>query len=333
MPVDVVEDVYRTAEQPVLHLADFISELRYWYQAFPHCNYLQPCVISGRAALVCQNRLSEVAALAFQTLSAICDQFDIYLKEDSRGQINENCFVRERRRAAVTLAFCLSLALSDGLAAAESQPIALVPTAAPAISMVVRNQTLSEITNRISSQSGIRFKFGPEMENDRISNRVAAADWQEALAQLLQGYNYSTIQEQAQIRTVLISGYQGGVKKTVNDSGAAYPDLVSDIDDSLAMLVDIPIEELKNLSPGELAVVNLPVGKFNVNQKSMVSMENGAISWVGIMNPKNQYYRLYLAQTQTGDVIGSVTSPDGSYNIKTIDGQTVMIEADTVSMQ
>lgn len=332
MSVDVVENVYRMAEHPVLHLPDFISELRYWYQAFPHCNYLQPCVISGRAALVCQSRLSEVSASAFQTLSALCNQFDIYLKEDSRGQIIENCFVRERRRAAVTLAFCLSLALSDGLAAAESQSIAVVPITAPVISMVVRNQTLSEITNRISSQSGIRFKFGPEMGNDRISNRVAAADWQEALAQLLQGYNYSTIQEQAQIRTVLISGYQGGVKKAVIESDAAYPDLVG-YNDSSAILVDIPIEELKSLSPGELAVVNLPVGKFNVNQKSMVSMDNGAISWVGIMNPKNQYYRLYLAQTQTGDVIGSVTSPDGSYNIKTIDGQTVMIEADTVSMR
>jgi hypothetical protein len=65
----------------------------------------------------------------------------------------------------------------------------------------------------------------------------------------------------------------------------------------------------------------------------MVDSEDGTLSWVGTMEGANNIYRLYLAKTQEGDVVGNVYTPEGAYNIETINGQTVLIEIDQVSMR
>lgn len=341
-PIDVIEEAYRLAAYPVQQIQGLATELKYWYQAFPEHNYLQPCLIDGKAALVCQKHLSDDAPRAYRALNTICTQYGIYLKQDTRANPGTPQIPHNRRKAAVILTFCLTMA-SNAYAAkiGETALSAASPRIdSQAVSMAFENQTLSDAIRKIADRTGIRFKLDAPIENDVINAQLAASNWDNALNQLLQSYNYTMIHDGNKIMTVLISGYKGGMKPASSndsldtlsaDSNAASqngrPEQGPIID------IVIPTDELSNLPEGGDMNVDLPVGTFNIKQESMVSIEDGTLSWVGTMDDENHFYRLYLARSQDGDVVGNVFTPNGSYNIETIDGQTVMVEVNQVSMR
>jgi hypothetical protein len=336
-PIDIIEHVYHATAQPVEHVQSLSTELRHWYQAFPAANYLQPCVIDGQAALVCQRQLSSATPHAFKALKAICQQYGIYLKEDVRTQTDQCPVAHNRRQLAIVLTFCLTMASAVQAANVVRHPTSSGLQALPqTIAMVCHKQTLSAVTLKIAEETGIQFKFNVAVEQDMVNRKLQAQDWKEALSQLLGHYNYSTIQEGDIIKKVFITGYKGGVKP-VELSGTELPDdqpkASGFFTDKVMQDITIPTEELTNLPEAGEMQVDLPIGSFNVKQESMVALEDGTLSWVGTMDDDAQFYRLYLAQTQDGEVIGNVFTPDGTYNIETIDGQTVMVSVDQVSMQ
>lgn len=340
-PIDVIAEVYRLATYPVQQIQDLATELKYWYQAFPAYNYLQPCVINGKAALICQKHLSDDNPHAYRALNAICTQYGIYLKQDTR--VNTGIpILHDRRKAQVILTFCLTIA-SNTYAAKIGEPPLPATTPTPntqTISMVFNNQPLSDAIRQIADQTGIRFKYDAPIESDIINKKLEASNWNKALGQLLQGYNYTMIHDGNQIKTVLISGYKGGMKQVDSHDS---PDILSaDLNTSFqndqpeqGPIIDIviPTDELANLPEGGAMNVDLPVGTFTIKQESMVMIEDGTLSWVGTMDDENHFYRLYLARNRDGEVVGNVFTPSGSYNIETIDGQTVMIEVKQVSMR
>lgn len=337
-PFYVIEEVYRVAAQPVMEVRSLATELQYWSQAFPVHNYLQPCVIDGKAALVCKKQLSEIAPQAFRTLKAICGQYGVVLKQDARTIITPLPFVQNRRKLAIVLTFCLIMTPVAHAASVSSHAVSIASSIAnQPVSLVLKKQTLSAATLKISSATGMRFKFNVAVQDDLIDVKLNAQDWKGALEQLLSNYNYSTIQEGNIIKTVFVTGYKGGVKPASDE--AINPvnvdmDQPAPFGDDMAMVdISLPIEALENMPEGSDMPVDLPVGTFIVKQESMVALEDGTKSWVGTMDDQNQFYRLYLASTQDGEVIGNVFTPDGAYNIETIDGQAVMVEVNQVSMR
>jgi len=334
--IDIIEQVYRPATQPVVQARYLAHELRHWYQAFPACNYLQPCIINGQAALICQSHLSGANPRAFRALQAICKQHHIYLKEDARTHDRHSSVMPNRRSIAVILIFSLTMSASIQAENVNQRSIAGQPAL---VSMVINHQNLAHVTQKIAQQTGINFKFDAGIENDVINQKLAAADWKSALGQLLQNYNYSIIQENASIKTVYITGYKGSRKPAAVES--AQPQLTDDapfqarvIDPPREELeISIPTDELAALPEGGEMAVDLPVGLFTVKQESMVALEDGTLSWVGTMDDDNQFYRMYFAQSQDGEVVGNVYTPNGTYNIQTVDGHTFMIEVDQISMR
>ena len=335
-PTDVIESVYRNVSTPALNLQYLATELRHWYQAFPKTNHLQPCIIGGRAALICQKHLSDTMPQAYRTLKAICTENGIYLKEDSRGEHSNPDFTDNRRKAAVILTFCLTIAANfpENAFAATSR------IESQTVSVAFKNQTLSDVANKIAAQTGMRFKFDAAVENDMINKKLAAPNWNSAVDQLLQSYNYTTIQEGNVIKTIFISGYKGGMKPSTETE--VGPDLYSapdtypsqDVFDSETSIdITIPTEELANLPEDGEMMIDLPVGTFNIKQESMVALDDGTLSWVGIMDDETQFYRLYLTRSEDGEIIGNIYTPNGAYNIETVDGRSVMIEVNQASMR
>lgn len=335
-PIKIIEDAYRAADQPVAQLDSLIADLQHWYRTYPSNNYLQPCVIDGKAALVCQKQLSRLVPDAYRTLSLICQQYGINLKEDARAQIDHSDFADNRRKMAVVLTFCLAMASGAQAATVGGRALSTVSRVEPqtqSVSLAINNQTLSDVARKIASETGIQFKFDVAVENDLINKNLVAQDWNHALVQLLQRYNYTTIQEHHTIKTVLITGYKGGVKP-VADTDERRP-LDSDrvdpgdlFDNRVAVDIDIPTDLLANLPEGGEMTVDLPMGAFNVKQESMVATEDGSLSWEGMLEADNTVYQLYLTKTLDGEVVGNVYSPDDLYSIETVNGQLVLIEID-----
>lgn len=334
--IDIIEQVYRPATQPVVQVRYLAQALRHWYQAFSACNYLQPCIIEGRAALVCQSDLSDRDPLAYRALQAICKQHGIYLKVDARTLASQSSVMPNRRNIAVILIFCLTMSASVQAENADQRSIAGQPAA---VSMVINNQNLAHVTQKIAQQTGITFKFDAGIEDDVINQKLTATDWKSALGQLLQSYNYSIIQENNSIKKVYVTGYKGGSKLSSVESTQAQVAAGDSLQPQTmyqnrnALAVSIPTDELVALPEGSEMVVDLPVGAFTVKQESMVTQEDGTLSWVGTMDDENQFYRMYFAQSQDGEVVGNVYTPDGTYNIQSVDGQTVMLAVDQISMR
>ncbi len=347
--IDIIEAVYRDASRPVAQPDNLAIALQDWYQAYPAHNYLQPCVIDGKASLVCQKHLSSVAADAYRALQAICEQYGIYLKEDARVAAIPGAGYG-RRKMAVVLTFCMGLMAGPEAASAKqgghSAGGSLSGSQTHTISQLVKNQTLSDVTRTISAKTGIHFKFNAAVQGDLINQKILATDWKDALDQLLQGYNYSTVQERDEIKTVFITGYKRGIKPGVNaetpdtassDLGLDAEELPSDgspeqlFDNRVTLDIEIPIDQLAELAEGGDMSIDLPVGAFSFKQEDMVSAEDGTLSWIGTMEGESSFYRVYIAKTPQGDVVGNVYTPDGAYNIETQDGQTVMVEIDLIS--
>lgn len=121
-----IEQTYREALNRIDNIPDLVKALNRWYLAYPEQNYLHPCVIDGRAALVCQRGLSSNSSQAFAELRVITDQYRIYLKEDTRTQEIGHNFNNRRKNIGLVLTFCLGLMASSRMvtAAELQQPAA-----------------------------------------------------------------------------------------------------------------------------------------------------------------------------------------------------------------
>lgn len=107
--INMIEQIYRTAGWPIQQLPQLFSDLNLWHRRYPRHNYLQPCVIGQKAALVCQSQLSLNAPVAYAALQALAERYGIYLKEDSRQHDSLHGLENRRANVAVLLTFCLSM--------------------------------------------------------------------------------------------------------------------------------------------------------------------------------------------------------------------------------
>lgn len=96
------------------------ADLQHWYLQQPaDRNFLHPCLIDGKPALVCQAGLSREDQDAFAELQAIALRYGLFLKEDSRLRDDTGFAHNRRRSVGLVLSFCLSMMASSRVVTAE----------------------------------------------------------------------------------------------------------------------------------------------------------------------------------------------------------------------
>jgi len=237
----------------------------------------------------------------------------------------------------------ISALLTGGVLANEIAP--LIKEQHHNIYHVIKNKTLQQSANQIANRAGITFKINTVVEKDIINKKLAADDWKTALAQLLQGYNYTIETDQDVIKTVMISGRNGSGFANAA-SKVAEPDLVvvapnfskklpnkyHNFNPGSVMNVNLPMQELVSIPVGEDLTLDLPIGQYKVKHDNLVDHGDGSLTWIGYLDDEGKGYRVYLSQGDAG-VIGNVYTPDGTYNIETVDGQTVIVDLERSGLQ
>ncbi len=209
---------------------------------------------------------------------------------------------------------------------------------------VVKNKTLQETANQLANRSGITFKINAVLEGDVINRKLAGDDWSAILTQLLQGYNYTAVSDQGVVKTVVITGRNGSgqgnpaffaeseLVVVAPDFSKKIPERYKNFKAGSVMNVKLPMAELANIPVGNDLILDLPIGQYKVKHDNLVAHDDGSSTWIGYLDEEGKGYRVYLSQGDAG-VIGNVYTPDGVYNIETVDGQTVVVNLDQSGLQ
>jgi Metallo-peptidase family M12B Reprolysin-like len=202
---------------------------------------------------------------------------------------------------------------------------------------VVKAKTLAQATDQIANRSGIHFKINAANQSDIINQKLAAEDWKTALSQLLNGYNYTTNTVNGVIKTVIITGTNGKHDTsnitTVNiQPSNTLPNAYKHFNLGSVMPVNLPLAKMNATQVGKKLSLDLPIGQYQVNHDDLVKHADGSSTWMGYLDDEGKGYRVYLSQGEAG-LMGNVYTPDGAYNIETVDGQTYMVDLEDSGLQ
>lgn len=112
--IKTVNQVYKDLDQQNINVTALVDELKSWFFLFPQYRFIHPCVIQGKASLVCHAQLSTLSPDAFSALTTVADKYGIFLKEDARTANKQQAFNR-RTNTAVVLGFCLGMISAPAL--------------------------------------------------------------------------------------------------------------------------------------------------------------------------------------------------------------------------
>ncbi|AEG02627.1 hypothetical protein [Methylomonas methanica] len=242
-----------------------------------------------------------------------------------------------RNRAKIT-AFSATLLFASS--AVASTDTLLIKEQSYNIYHVIKNKTLLNVTNQLTNLSGVMFKISADLEDDVINLKLVADDWGTAIGYLLKDYNFTIETKNSTIKTVLVTGRHGSgntVKKRLekedrlvlvaSDFADEIPGKYKRFNTGSVFNVTLPLEQLNDIAVGDGFILDLPSGQYNVKHDNQIEHADGSSTWVGYLDDEGQGYRVYLSQGEAG-VIGNMYTPDGAYNIDTVDGQTVLIDID-----
>ncbi len=203
---------------------------------------------------------------------------------------------------------------------------------------VIKHKTLTQAANQIANRTGISFRINAANQSDVISKKLAAEDWKTALAQLLQGYNYTTVLAKDSIKTIIITGHNGSGKSTdtlVNIQAKLsnhLPEKYKNFNAGSVMPVNLPLAQLKSTPVGKKLTLDLPIGQYNINHDNFVKHGDGSSTWIGYLDEEGKGYRFYLSEGKSG-IMGNIYTPDGVYNIESENGQTVLVDLERSGLE
>ncbi|OAI01137.1 hypothetical protein [Methylomonas methanica] len=130
--LSTLEQAFGGAASRIEGIDRLAGDLNRWYLQQPlECNFLHPCLIGGKPALVCQAGLSRDAEAAFAELAAIARRYGVYLKEDSRQRDDSSILHNRRREVSLVLSFCIGMMGSSRMVTANDlQPVNAVQSVA-----------------------------------------------------------------------------------------------------------------------------------------------------------------------------------------------------------
>lgn len=198
---------------------------------------------------------------------------------------------------------------------------------------VVRDQTLAQAAALIANRGGFGFQIAAGLESDRLNRKLAAADWPAALAQLLADYNYTLVGAPGAIRSVLVSGRrQNGLVDPSSAVTAIEPRNTNDLPEHYrrlkpgsAMPLELPLNQLRRLTAGDRALLDLPIGQYQIEHDRRIDHADGSSTWTGHLADEGLGYRLNLSLGAAG-LMGNLYTPDGEYLIESAGAATVLVD-------
>jgi hypothetical protein len=206
---------------------------------------------------------------------------------------------------------------------------------------VIKAKNLLQASEQIAKRSGIIFKINAANQNDKINKTLAADDWKSALAQFLDGYNFTIETNKETIKTVIITGRIGSgtnnsfpeaVVDATPTGSVSLPDRYQHYKIGSVMPVSLPLAQLNSTKIGNKIAMDLPIGQYTVNHDNFVQHQDNGSTWMGYLEDEGKGYRVYLSQGE-GGVMGNVNTPDGAYEIETVDGQTYLVDLERSGLQ
>ena len=243
-----------------------------------------------------------------------------------------------KKRFFVGTIFSVAMAGICASAEATTRPSVMILKEPPhRVYHVVKEQGLRAAAQQIAERSGIKFKISADIGSDQVSKKLAADNWDEALFQFLAGYNYTLTTEKGSIKSVIITGKNGSGSQNkakqelesqmlaVVPGQQSLPAVYSQLAPGSVMPIALSMSKIAAVKLGSKVVLDLPVGQYTINHDEKVDDGNGAMTWMGYLDDEGKGYRLYLSQGEAG-IMGNLNTPDGSYQIETVDGQTYLVD-------
>ncbi len=241
-----------------------------------------------------------------------------------------------------TLLVAAISASAVALSSETSQADELFSVQPTTVYQVVKNQSLSDALTKVADRSGIEFQINTEIQGVIINEAASSDNWDDAIASLLKGFNFTTIKSGGKISKVIISGYNGnGVTNAVQtavQTTAAKTILVKPNLKTLpARFASMPAGsvysvDLQSVSAtgskskrGEKVNFDLPMGQFTVTTEDSVRDADGNSIWSGHLTDEGVGYKVMVSSGKAG-VIGNITTPDGVYNIESEKGSTYLVD-------
>jgi hypothetical protein len=244
-----------------------------------------------------------------------------------------------KRRLIVRIGF-LVLAIYTAVltCSSASEADALIKEKTHNVYHVIKDKSLLQAADQIARRSGITFKINAANQKDVINKTLAADNWQTALPQFLEGYNFITETDKQAIKTVIITGQNGSGNHNPNTLTSVHkfvdavpktpgklPDRYQNHNAGSVMLFNLPMTALNVTRLGEKVTLDLPIGQYTVNHDDQVNHQDGSSTWAGYLDKEGKGYRVYLSQGEAG-IIGNINTPDGTYDIDMVDGQTYLVD-------
>jgi hypothetical protein len=233
----------------------------------------------------------------------------------------------------------ITIALSIPLTSFADDLFTVRPTP---IYQAVQNSSLKDALTQVSQRSGIVFKINTEIGNDIVHQALSAVDWTSAVKSLLSDYNYTIVTESKTVKTVIITGRaDNGISPThvvaliepseynapiiIAPKMGSLPKQYQNFPGGAVMAVSIPVKEIMALGKGKTAKFDSPLGQFNVAHDNTVQEADGSKTWVGHLADEGQGYRMLVSEGPAG-IMGHITTPEGTFNLESVNGQMFMID-------
>lgn len=206
----------------------------------------------------------------------------------------------------------------------------------------IQKQSLSTALAQVAQRTGIVFKITTDIGSDVVSKTLSAADWTTAIKSLLVNYNYTIVTDRGVIKTVIVTGHAGNGSDPVQVTSSVEPtdynapiilsqkmgDLPSKYNgfpSGSVLPISFPVKELMSLGKGEKALLDTPLGQFNVAHDSTAQELGGSQTWVGHLSDEGLGYRMMISQGPAG-IMGHISTPEGTFNVETTNGSMYLVD-------
>jgi hypothetical protein len=206
----------------------------------------------------------------------------------------------------------------------------------------IQKQSLSTALAQVAQRTGIVFKINTDIGSDVVSKTLVANDWTTAIKSLLVNYNYTIVTDKGVVKTVIITGHAGNGSDPVQVTSSVEPtdynapiilsqkmgDLPSKYNgfpSGSVLPISFPVKELMSLGKGEKALLDTPLGQFNVAHDSTAQELGGSQTWVGHLSDEGLGYRMMISQGPAG-IMGHISTPEGTFNIETTNGSMYLVD-------
>ena len=197
------------------------------------------------------------------------------------------------------------------------------------IYQATKGQSLAEALAQVAQRSGITFKLNTDLSQEIVQENITANNWDYAINSMLVNYNFTTIQDNKGIKTVIITGHshdgdQSDSTVVISPQANSLPAKYRGFPAGSVNPIKMPVNDLMALNDKAMINLKLPMGQFNVMHDNTVNESNGSRTWVGYLADQGQGYRVFISQGAAG-IMGIITTPDGTYTLEEVNGTIYLI--------